>query len=94
MVIGAITPDELARHGIECEVVNGLTACLAVPAPFAKPEFRQVRALSSFLTRKVLGAQILSWTVDEPQEAARLLRLGVRGVISNHPGRIRSALGV
>ena len=74
----------LLRHG---------EACLAVPAPFAKPEFRQVRALSSFLTRKVLGAQILSWTVDEPQEAARLLRLGVRGVISNHPGRIRPALG-
>jgi len=68
-------------------------AQLVVPAPFTKPQFRQVNALSAFIARRVLGAQVLSWTVDDPEEAARLVRLGVRGIISNHPGRIRPALG-
>jgi len=74
----------LLRHG---------EARLVVPTAFLKPECRQVNALSSFVARRLLGSQILSWTVDDPEEAARLVALGVRGIISNHPGRIRSALG-
>jgi glycerophosphoryl diester phosphodiesterase len=73
----------LLRHG---------EALLAIPTPFAKPEHVQVRGISSFVARRILRSQIISWTVDDPQEATRLVRLGVRGIISNHPGRIRSAL--
>jgi len=65
---------------------------LIAPTPFIKPRFPQVHALSAFLYRQVFKRQILTWTVDEPEEAARLIHLGVRGIISNHPGKIKAAL--
>jgi glycerophosphoryl diester phosphodiesterase len=38
------------------------------------------------------GALIHTWTVNEPDEAARLSRAGVDGIISDHPARILEAL--
>jgi glycerophosphoryl diester phosphodiesterase len=62
------------------------------PTPFVKPQARQVQPASRLLYHRLLRSQILAWTVDEPAEAMRLVRLGVRGIISNHPGRILSVL--
>lgn len=89
---GLPTAHIYCRHRSVHPLLRRGQARLVVPTPYAKPEFRQVKWLSSFVTRRVLGNQILSWTVDDPQEASRLVRLGVRGIISNHPGRIRPAL--
>ena len=73
----------LLRHGM---------GRLIIPTPFVKPQSAQVHLFSSFLARRVLNSQILTWTVDKPEEAARLVHLGVRGIISNHPGKIKAAL--
>lgn len=38
------------------------------------------------------GYRVHAWTVDDPAEARRLLALGVHGIITNTPGRLRQAL--
>ncbi|MBN2551149.1 MAG: glycerophosphodiester phosphodiesterase [Spirochaetales bacterium] len=67
-------------------------AGIIYPTPFMKPQSRQVNPCSSFFLRRILNSRILCWTVDDPGEATRLVHLGVRGIISNHPSRIKAAL--
>ncbi len=65
-------------------------AAVLLPGPLAKPQGRSVRAWNAALFR-LLGSRLLAWTVDDPLEARRLLGLGVRGLISNDPGRLKAA---
>jgi glycerophosphoryl diester phosphodiesterase len=67
-------------------------AGLVFPAPYMKPRFSQVNRINSFLLRRILGSRIIAWTVDDPEEATRLIYLGVRGIVSNHPSRIKAVL--
>jgi glycerophosphoryl diester phosphodiesterase len=67
-------------------------AGLFLPAPFMKPQSKQLTRLGSFILRRVLGRQIITWTVDEPAEAARLIELGVRGFVSNDPDLIKPVM--
>jgi glycerophosphoryl diester phosphodiesterase len=39
------------------------------------------------------GLAVLTWTVDEPAEVARVARLGVDGIITNDPAATRGYLG-
>ena len=39
------------------------------------------------------GISLLTWTVDDPAEAARLAAAGLDGIITNRPDAVRSALG-
>jgi glycerophosphoryl diester phosphodiesterase len=39
-----------------------------------------------------LGIPVHCWTIDDPGDARRLRRKGVRGIISNDPGAIRNGL--
>lgn len=52
----------------------------------------QVRpqALASYTRR---GLRLGVWTVNNPREAADLVRLGVRSIITDHPGSILDVLG-
>ena len=72
----------LLRHG---------EASLVFPTPFIKPAADRITPLRA-LAYRLLGSRMLAWTVDEEEEAFRLLRLGVRGLISNDPVRLRDAL--
>jgi glycerophosphoryl diester phosphodiesterase len=38
------------------------------------------------------GLRVHTWTVDDPQEAQRLVNLGVHGIITNRPGELRQEL--
>ncbi len=59
---------------------------LITRSPVLKPRHTLVRP------RPAGGRPVVTWTVDDPQVAQRLLRMGVRGLVSNDPGRIRPAL--
>lgn len=72
----------LLRHG---------EAGVLLPTPFIKPEASRVTRLRAAFYR-LWGSRILAWTVNEELEAARLLGLGVRGLISDDPVRLSEAL--
>ncbi|MEJ2702890.1 MAG: glycerophosphodiester phosphodiesterase family protein [Sedimentisphaerales bacterium] len=42
---------------------------------------------------KAAGQKLYVWTVDDPEEAARLVDLGVAGITTNRPGWLREQLG-
>jgi glycerophosphoryl diester phosphodiesterase len=63
-----------------------------IPTPYMKPRSPQVNLFSSLLLRQVLRSRILAWTVDDPAEATRLIHLGISGIISNHPSKIKAVL--
>jgi glycerophosphoryl diester phosphodiesterase len=67
-------------------------AGLMFPAPYMKPRSSQINRISAFVLRRILRSRILAWTVDDPEEATRLIHLGVRGIISNHPSKIKAVL--
>jgi len=41
---------------------------------------------------KALGLEVLSWTIDDPEEAKRLIQLGVTGITTNRPDLIRQSI--
>ncbi len=72
------TQDEAARHNCPVDVV--------IP---------QFRLASRELIEEVHdeGLQVWAWTVNEDEEIKRLVRLGVDGLITDFPGRVKAILG-
>jgi len=54
-------------------------------ADYLKPDKAKVNAGSAFRWKRLAGQAVMPWTVDEPEEARRLLALGCQGIISNRP---------
>jgi glycerophosphoryl diester phosphodiesterase len=55
------------------------------------PDFSTLTA-EKVATAKQLGLKIIPWTVNERSDIARMLELGVDGIISDYPDRVREAL--
>ena len=41
---------------------------------------------------QALGVRVLAWTVNEPRDIERMLDLGVDGIVSDRPDRVREAM--
>jgi len=63
----------------------------AAGARIWSPDFAQLDAAKAATARK-LGLRIIPWTVNEPADIRRMLGLGVDGIISDYPDRVREAL--
>ena len=68
------------------------------PAPVAQagakiwsPDFTILTA-GSAARAKALGMKVVPWTVNEPADIARVLELGVDGIISDYPDRVAQEL--
>jgi glycerophosphoryl diester phosphodiesterase len=63
----------------------------AAGARIWSPDFATLTREKMASARK-LGLRIIPWTVNEPADIRRMLELGVDGVISDYPDRVRAAL--
>jgi glycerophosphoryl diester phosphodiesterase len=63
-------------------------AGLALQIP---PEFHDIPLVTAetVAAAHALGLEVHVWTINEPQEMERLLDLGVDGIMSDFPGRLR-----
>ena len=55
------------------------------------PEFRDVDA-ARLAEAHALGLRVVVWTVDDPPQVARLLAMGVDGIISDRPDLVREEM--
>lgn len=83
VVAARLMPAWLARP-----MVHGIAAQI----PVADKGFRL--DTPGFLARcAALGLRVDYWTIDDPQEAVRLVRAGANGIVTNDPATIGAALG-
>ena len=55
------------------------------------PNHRDVTA-ASLAEAKALGLKVIPWTVNEPGEMEWLMNLGVDGLITDYPDRLRALM--
>jgi glycerophosphoryl diester phosphodiesterase len=100
-LVSSFNPVSLARFkALEPDVPTAIIWCSDEAIPFylrhgegrwlgrvdaLKPEHVKVHRASSFRWRKIERYPVLTWAVDDAAGAARMLRLGCEGVISNCP---------
>lgn len=53
-----------------------------------KPSMKKMKPWPLFINQMVMGYPVITWTVDSPEMASRILKLNVTGIISNDPAPI------
>jgi glycerophosphoryl diester phosphodiesterase len=77
-------------HGLESPpVVHALMAGFA--CPFYHPEAALIDA-ALMAKAQAEGQRVIAWTINAPEEARRLRDLGVYGIITDAPARLRAAV--
>jgi glycerophosphoryl diester phosphodiesterase len=76
---------KLADHGTVVQLVKAAGG--TIWSPFHGDLTAALMAQAS-----QLGLQVIVWTVNEPADIAKMLDLGVHGIISDRPDRVRAAL--
>ena len=63
----------------------------AAGARLWSPDFRDLDP-AKLAAARAAGLRIVAWTVNEPADIAKVLQLGIDGIISDYPDRVRDAL--
>jgi glycerophosphoryl diester phosphodiesterase len=79
--------------GFDIDAFDGSTPRLVAAAGCAvwSPLFRNVTP-QALAEAKSIGIRVIPWTVNEPAEMARLIALGVDGIITDYPNRLRAVM--
>jgi glycerophosphoryl diester phosphodiesterase len=79
--------------GFDIDEFGGSTPRLVAAAGCAvwSPLFRNITP-DALAEAKSLGLKVIPWTVNEPADMARLIGLGVDGIISDYPNRLRTVM--
>ena len=68
--------------------LSGIAIAKELGAEAINPSFKTLTAENS-LKIKEAGFKIYTWTVNEPEDIINMKRLGVDGIITNYPERVR-----
>jgi glycerophosphoryl diester phosphodiesterase len=79
--------------GLDIDDFAGSTPRLVVAAGCSlwSPNYRNLTA-SSLAEAKALGLKVMPWTVNERADMERVLRMGVAGMITDYPNRLRAVM--
>jgi glycerophosphoryl diester phosphodiesterase len=93
LALGVLTDPEVGPG--ENALVEGspLPLLRELQAQAWHPNAQQIAGPAQVRLVQAAGFRVYPWTVDEPQESARLLAWGVDGLITNRPGALRALLG-
>jgi glycerophosphoryl diester phosphodiesterase len=79
--------------GLDIDDFTGSTPRLVVAAGCSvwSPNYRNLTA-PSLAEAKALGLKVIPWTVNERADMERVLRMGVAGIITDYPNRLRGVM--
>ena len=79
--------------GFDIDDVGGSTPRLVAAAGCAvwSPLFRDIKP-NDLAEKKSLGLKLIPWTVNEKPDMTRLIGLGVDGIITDYPNRLREVM--
>src|SRR5258708_10380457 len=87
-VLGSIHDlDAAIPLGLICETRAQLSRCPQLPVAYVIPQYKLVRH-ELIAKVKMAGTKLLVWTVNLPADMKRFSKLGVDGIISDHPKRL------
>ncbi len=80
--------------GLDIDDFDGSAPRLVIAAGCSvwSPNFRNLTA-NNLAEARSLGLKVIPWTVNEHAEMTRLIALGVDGIITDYPNRLRTVMG-